>query len=213
MKATIGIADEQQLFITSVSLLINTFEHFVVTFNALNGTELLSMLHRTSETPDVLLISPRLPGINVQEAVACIAEEFPLIKTVALLEAYNEDIISDMLQAGCSTYVLKSMNPVELENALRQIEEKGYYNADGIDHDYRQLLRMKNRRKQPVMNERELQFLQLASSDLTYNEIAKKMSLPEKVIDAYRDSLFQKFRVRSRVGLTMEAIRNNLITT
>lgn len=54
-------------------------------------------------------------------------------------------------------------------------------------------------------------FLQLACSELTYKEIALKMGLSERTVDGYRESLFDKFKVQSRVGLCLEAIRKELV--
>ena len=60
--------------------------------------------------------------------------------------------------------------------------------------------------------EREIAFLQLACSDLTYREIAEKMHLAERTIDGYRESLFVKMNVRSRVGMVLEAMRRGLVS-
>lgn len=61
------------------------------------------------------------------------------------------------------------------------------------------------------MNDRERSFLQLACSELTYNEIAAKMFLSPKTIDGYRNSLFEKLQVKSRVGLAMYAVKHGLV--
>jgi DNA-binding CsgD family transcriptional regulator len=62
-----------------------------------------------------------------------------------------------------------------------------------------------------LLRERELQFLNLVCSDLTYKQIADEMSLAERTIDGYREILFEKLQVKSRVGLALEAIRRNLV--
>ena len=62
-----------------------------------------------------------------------------------------------------------------------------------------------------AMTEPEKEFLQLACSEFTYNEIAAKMFKSPKTIDGYRNSLFEKFHAKSRVGLVIFAIRNGLV--
>jgi DNA-binding CsgD family transcriptional regulator len=57
-----------------------------------------------------------------------------------------------------------------------------------------------------------MDFLQYACSDLTYKEIASKMNLSERTIDGYRESLFGKLKVQSRVGLCLEAIRKGYVS-
>jgi DNA-binding CsgD family transcriptional regulator len=61
-----------------------------------------------------------------------------------------------------------------------------------------------------ALNEREVQFLRLACSELTYKEIAERMYLSARTIDGYRDALFDKLNVRTRVGLVMYAIRHGI---
>ena len=64
----------------------------------------------------------------------------------------------------------------------------------------------------PQMNDREKLFLELACSELTYNEIADKMFLSPKTIDGYRNSLFEKLIIKSRVGLALYAVRHGLVS-
>jgi two-component system invasion response regulator UvrY len=57
------------------------------------------------------------------------------------------------------------------------------------------------------LNDRETQFIKLSCSDLTYAEIADKMCVSPRTVDGYRESVFQKMNVKSRVGMVLEAIR------
>ena len=61
------------------------------------------------------------------------------------------------------------------------------------------------------MNDRELDFLKLACSEFTYNEIASRMFLSPKTIDGYRNALFEKLNVKSRVGLALYAVKHGLV--
>jgi DNA-binding NarL/FixJ family response regulator len=62
-----------------------------------------------------------------------------------------------------------------------------------------------------MLNEREIEFLKLACTEMTYKEIAEKMYLSARTIDGYRDTLFEKLNVKSRVGLVMYAIRSGIV--
>ena len=61
------------------------------------------------------------------------------------------------------------------------------------------------------LNDRELEFLKFACTEMTYKEIAEKMYLSARTIDGYRDALFEKLNVKSRVGLVLYAIRNCIV--
>jgi DNA-binding CsgD family transcriptional regulator len=63
----------------------------------------------------------------------------------------------------------------------------------------------------PELNQKEIRFLQLICSEMTYKEISAVMKLSPRTIDGYRDALFEKLGIKSRVGLVLFAIKNHLI--
>ena len=63
-----------------------------------------------------------------------------------------------------------------------------------------------------TLEQREQEFLKLACSELTYKEVAAEMNLSERTIDGYREALFEKFKVQSRIGLCLEALRKELVS-
>jgi DNA-binding CsgD family transcriptional regulator len=62
-----------------------------------------------------------------------------------------------------------------------------------------------------ILNDRELQFMRLVCTEWTYKEIADRMYLSPRTIDGYRDALFEKLNVRTRVGLAMFAVRSGIV--
>jgi DNA-binding CsgD family transcriptional regulator len=62
------------------------------------------------------------------------------------------------------------------------------------------------------LNERETDFLKYACTEMTYKEIADKMFVSPRTIDGYRDALFEKLQLKTRVGLVMYAIKNGIVT-
>jgi len=210
MKVTIGIADDQQLFLRSLSNLINSFDGFEVVVEALNGEELLKSLGLLKTLPDVVLIDVKMPVMDGPSAVCKIAAAYPGIKAVALSMSEDDHSVLSMLRAGCSAYLLKDVHPRELEKALKEVHQTGYYNSDSFNLHMHRLLR-KNGDDEVKLTDREKAFLKLACSDMTYKEIASKMFLSEKTIDGYRESLFVKLNVKSRVGMALEAIKKELV--
>jgi DNA-binding NarL/FixJ family response regulator len=210
MKMKIAIADDHQLFLKSVQLLINDFDACEVIAEAVNGEELLQKFSILNELPDIVLLDVDMPRKNGIDTALEITKLYPSVKIVALSMKDDDATIINMLKAGACAYLLKDMHPVELEKALHQIYEKGYYNADAANVNYRRLITKAN--EVPVkISDKEQQFLQLAGSDLTYKEIADRMCMSVKTIDGYRESLFVKFNVKSRVGMVLEGMRLKLI--
>jgi DNA-binding NarL/FixJ family response regulator len=211
MNLTIGIADDHQLFLKSLSALLTDFPGIDVILEALDGEDLLRRLATAPTKPDILLIDVNMPVLDGAKAAERINREYPTIKLVALSMKEDDTSVIRMLKAGCCAYLLKDIHPDELEKALREIHIKGYYNADTFNINYRRLITKANEGGAPAVTDRERHFLKLACSDLTYKEIASQMHLSERTIDGYRESLFEKLNVKSRVGMALEAIRRELV--
>ena len=212
MKITIGIADDHTLFLTSLSKLIGSMPAFEVVLEALNGEELLTKLRQGGPVPDILLLDVGMPVLNGIKTAAMLAKDYPTVKTVALSMKGDDTTVISMFKAGCCAYLLKEIGPDELEKALMEIDSHGCYNADPINLNYRRFLQKSNEDKTLQLTAREKEFLKHACSDLTYKEIATLMYLSERTIDGYRDTLFEKMNVKSRVGMALEAIRQNLVS-
>jgi DNA-binding NarL/FixJ family response regulator len=211
MQIKIGIVDDHLLFLESLVSLLEGSDKFSVVIKALNGKELQAKL-KGKKTPDIMLIDVNMPDMDGFETTAWLKEKYPGIKLVALSMKDDERTIIRMLKAGCCSYLLKDISPVELENALEAIDARGYYNGDTTSSINITKMLLQGRRTEPLeVTDKELSFLKFVCSDMTYKEIAQKMDVTERAVNSMRDLLFLKFKVQSRVGLCLEAIRNELI--
>jgi len=210
MKITIGIVDDHQLFLKSLISLIEKFSDVEIVLEALSGEKLLSKLDTMSSVPDIILLDVNMPIMDGAKTAQAISKKYPNIKLVALSMKDDDTSIINMIKAGCCAYLLKDIHPDELEKALGEIHKHGYYNADVANVNYRRLI-LKTKEEAVVFSEREMTFLKLSCSDLTYKQIAAEMSLSERTIDGYRESLFEKLKVQSRVGMVLEALRRGLV--
>jgi DNA-binding NarL/FixJ family response regulator len=207
----IGLTDDHQLFLKSLQLMLESFKDMQVVVEAANGKDLQQKLAALKSLPDIILLDVNMPGMNGEETAAWLTKEHPAIKVVALSMNDDDKTIIKMIKAGCCAYLLKDTSPDELERAIVQVHAKGYYNGDAANINFRRLLQAQADATTLNITEREKQFLQLACSDLTYKQIAAQMQLSERTIDGYRESLFGKLKVQSRVGLALEAIRRQLV--
>ena len=210
MKIPIGIVDDHQLFLKSLSLMLQSFNNYDVVIEAANGKDLQEKMSDKKKVPEIMLIDVNMPVMDGIATAAWINQNFPSVKLVALSQNDGDKTIIGMIKAGCCAYLLKDTHPNELEKALNEIHTKGFYNADVSNINYRRLLQF----EKDTLNitDKEKAFLQYACSDLTYKQIAMQMNLSERTIDGYRESLFHKLKVQSRVGLALEAIRRELVS-
>lgn len=150
--------------------------------------------------------------MNGFETAVWLAKTYPSMKLVALSMNDGDSTIIDMIKAGCCAYLMKDTHPNELEKALNEISVKGYYNGDASNINYRRLMKYEEEKELLSITDKEKIFLKLACSDLTYKQIASEMNLSERTIDGYRETLFQKLKVQSRVGLCLESIRKKIVS-
>jgi DNA-binding NarL/FixJ family response regulator len=206
----IGLVDDHQLFLKSLSTLIATFAGCTVVLEALNGKSMMDKMTTAGAVPDIMLVDVNMPVVDGFATVRYLSEHYPLVKVAALSMKDDDGSIIGMIKAGCCAYLLKDIHPNELERALHEITEKGFYNADATNLSFRRVMRMSQSDTPPNFTDREKEFIRLACSDLTYKQIAGLMKLSERTVDGYRETLFHKFKVQSRVGLALEAVRRNL---
>ncbi len=209
---SIGIVDDHKLFSKSLSLLLNSFADFKVILEASNGVDLQEKIVSGQALPAILLVDVAMPVMDGIETTKWLSKNHPAIKLVALSVSNEERTIINMLRAGCCCYLFKDTNPDELEIALRQIYETGYYNSEAERLSFKKLITpIVIKSNTTMLTEKEMEFLQLACSDLPYKEIAIRMGISERTTDGYRKILFTKLSVQSRTGMAMEAIRQGLV--
>jgi len=208
----IGIVDDHQLFVKSLVRLFDDIAECNVVLEALNGKEMVRKLALPGAVPDILLIDVNMPQMDGAATASYMREHHPAVKMVVLSMNSDDHTILKMLRMGCCAYLLKDIHPNELETAIFEIDRKGFYNADAYNLNARRLLLQSQLEGQLHLTQRELEFLRLACSDLTYKQIAAAMFVSERTVDGYRDSLFLKLKVQSRVGMALEGLRQNLVT-
>jgi DNA-binding NarL/FixJ family response regulator len=212
MKITVSIVDDHKMHVDAVKRLITGSGKIEVVAAALNGESFLHQLSILPQPPDIALIDVEMKQMNGVTVAETIHGLYPGVRKAALSQREDDFTIIKMIRAGCCAYLVKnSMDFDELENAIYEIHEQGYYNADAINRNHRRLV--KTMAEDGIkITVREKQFLQLACSELAYKQIADRMHLAERTIDGYRESLFEKFKVHTRVGMVLEALKRDLIS-
>lgn len=210
MKKQVFITDDHALFCKSLEMLINSFEDYSVGFIASNGKELIFRLQNPSlDAPDIILLDLNMPVMNGLETMDWIAANKPAIPVIVLSMQDNDDLILKMVKKGIKGYLLKDITPQLLKKALDDTLNYGFYHSEKVT---RALVKSLSPEMSPVVNlkDKEIEFIKLACSEMTYKEIADKMHLSPKTIDGYRQVLFDKLDIKSRVGLVLYALKNNL---
>lgn len=209
---SVVIVDDHTLLSQAIEAMVNTFPKFKVLYTCKNGQELIDKFSISPKyIPDVVLMDINMPIMNGIETTEWITKNFPQVNVMALSVEDDDTTVLKMLKAGAIGYLLKDTEKSILEKALVEIVENGFYHTKNVTN-----LLMKsitgNGVEEVVFKERQLTFMRLACTELTYKEIADKMCLSPKTIDGYRDTLFTKLSVKNRVGLVTYAIKNKIYT-
>lgn len=209
-KYAVVIVDDHLLFAQALQNLVGSFEKFSVLYHAKNGEDFLKHLEHEENQPDIVLMDINMPVMNGIDTMRTLHHNYPAINVLALSMDDDEETIISMLREGSKGYLLKDINPAILEEALCEVVEKGFYYSDRITNTVLRSLNRDEEGGQQMLKDREIEFLKLACTEKTYKEIAGEMFLSPKTIDGYRESLFEKLQVKSRVGLVLYAIKNKL---
>ena len=157
-----------------------------------------------------------MPEMDGYEAAKWLVKNRPDIKIVILTMFDSEIALIRLLQAGVQGFLKKDIHPTELKNALMTIAEGDYYYSNHSTVKLASLFKKDafnhSNLERWMLNDREIEFLKMASTEMTYKEIAKAMNLSPRQIDSYRDGLFIKLDVKSRIGLVIYAVKNGIIT-
>ena len=214
MKKVVLI-DDHVLLRASLAFIINSFPEYSVLFEANNGKHFTELIN-PENLPHLVIMDVSMPIMNGFETALWISNHYPQIKIITLSMLNDERTIIRMLKNGAKGYLLKECDVEELKKAMDDVMNKGIYINQIL---YKNIVDTINghqhseEHEQQVafdMSEREKEFLKLLCTDKSYKEIAAAMFLSPRTIDGYRDSLFEKLKVASRIGLVLFAIRNQI---
>jgi two-component system, NarL family, invasion response regulator UvrY len=182
-----------------------------------NGRELKEWLTPNNE-PDIVMMDISMPELDGYDTTLWLKRNFPLVKVIALSMSDDETSVIRMVKNGARGYILKDVSPSELKAAIDAVMKQGFYyselvtgslvhsvNGDDDDADGNEI------KKVLKLKTKDIDFLKLVCTEMTYKEVADKMLLSPRTIDGYREELFQRLGVKSRVGLVLFAIKNGIV--
>jgi len=209
MPIKVIIADDHQLFRTGIGGIIRSFgDDFSVIGEAADGQELLQLFEQGLR-PDIILLDIDMPIMDGITVTPVIHEKYPRVSIIVVSMLTDEMMMIKMLRLGVSGYLSKNVDPPELKKALEVVYSSGTYYTGEQSGMIRKDFRSKH--AEVELNDRERDFIELVCTDATYKEIADKMGLSVKTIDGYREALFEKLKVKSRIGLVLYAVKRRMI--
>ncbi|NBR36092.1 MAG: DNA-binding response regulator [Chitinophagales bacterium] len=213
-EITVAIADDHQLFRKGVIHSLSPYKQLRFVLEAGTGDELLSGL--ANEPVQVVLMDLKMPGKDGIETTKLISRNYPDIKVLIVSMYEDERFVHHLMENGAHGYLLKNAEPQEMLKAINDVIEKGYYLNDFVN---RILLRTAGQKQKNLpaldidlaLSDREKMVLRLICMEFTAQEIAQKMELSSRTVEAIKDRLMDRFGSKNTAGLVFFAVRNHLI--
>lgn len=210
-KIDVIIVDDHVLFSQALKGLVGNFSKFNIVTVLNNGKELVDYFSNENKLPEIVLMDIQMPIMNGIEATQWLKKNKPEIKVLALSMEAEEETILKMLRAGAKGYLLKDIHPSVLQHALNEVHISGFYYTENVTNTLLNSITKKEAPLKVKLKERELEFLKLTCSEMTYKQIAEKMFLSPKTIENYREALFEKLEAKTRIGLVLYAIKEKIV--
>ncbi|MFM7838909.1 MAG: response regulator [Chitinophagaceae bacterium] len=214
----VGIVDDHKIFRKGVILSLRPYVNLKFVVEAENGQELIEQLAKMpeDERPEVLLMDLRMPQKDGIETTKYIAREYPSIHIIALTMYEDERFVTHMMEIGANGYLLKSAEPMEIKKAIQEVKLKGYYLNNFVN---RILLKKSHHRNKVApsltqevsLSDRERDVVKYICMEFTAQEIAQKLDVSPRTVEAIKDRLMERFGTKNTAGLVFYAVKNNLI--
>jgi DNA-binding NarL/FixJ family response regulator len=210
----VAIADDHKIFRKGVILSLRPFTNLKFVQEAENGEELLQGI--PAAEPDVILMDLRMPLKDGIETTKVLSKQYPHIHVIVLSMYEDEKFVYHLMENGAHGYLLKNAEPQEIRRAVMEVKEKGYY----LNNFVNRILLKRSHAKQKVvptlnneitLNDKERDVLKYICMEFTAQEIAQKMDISPRTVEAIKDRLMERFGSKNTAGLVFFAVKNNLV--
>jgi DNA-binding NarL/FixJ family response regulator len=214
------LADDHTIVRAGLRLILEKIEGVEVVGEASDGREALQLVKTT--TPTIVVMDISMAGLNGLEATAYITQEHPDVRVIILSMHAAEQYVTQAIRAGASGYLLKDAAKTELELAVQAVARGDTYLSAAISRqvlaDYRRRLTGEPQEEAGESGgdeglptaDREL--LQLIAEGNTTKQIAARLHLSPKAIEARRSRLMDRLDIHDLAGLVRHAIRLGLVS-
>jgi len=208
----VAYAEDQYGMRMGIERILSNCNNISLDILAANGKELIEQLEATQSLPDICMIDLNMPVMNGFELQQELRKHWPEIRTLVLTAHDNQDFVIKMISLGVSGYILKESGANnEIPDAIRSIYEKGHYYSRIAGHAM--FNSVKHNIVKPLhFSGRELEFLKLAFTNLSYTEIAERMNVSLKGVEGYRYRLFHKLNINNRSELIKYVLETGIVT-
>jgi len=209
------LADDHTLFRDGIKSLLAGSANIQVVGTFENGTDLIANIPHTE--PDLVLTDISMPGLSGIETTKILMEKYPQLKIIILSMHLNEDFVCNSVRAGAKGYLPKDIRKDELLKAIEAVYQGDTYFTKEVNEVLMQSLLNRNQEdleseKLKALTKREIEIITLVGEGLINKEIANRLSISVRTVDAHKSNIMHKLELKSNVEIVKFAIKHQLIT-
>jgi two-component system nitrate/nitrite response regulator NarL len=211
MIKKILIADDHNMLINGLKLILANRADYEVIGTAQNGIEVIEMVQELK--PNLILLDINMPIMNGYQTLKKLQIIAPEVQVVALSMYGDKRTVLSMLENGAKGYLLKNTDDRALFQAIDQVSRGFHFVSEELQDILNEFLkgtRFTPAHTQSTLSIRELEIVKLIIDGLTNGEIADKLFLSVRTVDTHRKNIFHKLSVNNTASLVRHAIENKI---
>jgi len=207
------LADDHQIIREGLRAVLERHPDIKVVAEAASGEDAVRLA--CDLKPDVVVMDVAMPGLGGIEATSKITEQLPETKVIALSMHTDGQFVLEMLRAGAVGYLLKDSAQEDLARSIRMVKSQLTFFSNGIASNvisnYIQQMSVSGTAKPGVLTPREQEVLKLLAEGLLTKQIADRLGVSIKTVEAHRQHIMEKLGMQSVAELTKYAIRSGIV--
>jgi DNA-binding NarL/FixJ family response regulator len=209
----IVIADDQEIFLGGLRLLLQESREIEIVGEAANGIQLIYLVKELA--PQVVVTDIEMPEMGGVEATRKLKALYPQLGIIALTAHLEDWLVVDMLTAGARGYLLKHSTKEELLTGIKAVEAGGFYFCNATSLKLAKMIanssvNVFHEHEEEKFNSNELDIIKLICDQFSSKQIATELNLSPKTIENYRIKIFEKTGAKNVTGVVVYAIKHGL---
>ena len=209
-KIKIALLDDESLIVNAIANLLSKNDNLEIVSKETNPELFIEKIRTNSNKPDILLLDLNMKPLTGLEVLDKLNDYNIQLKVIVLSSLYNPYLYGYMIKYGISAFLPKYTEPDELLNAIESVYHQSFYdkaeNESLIEHYKLQ----KGKSSTINFSDREIEILKLICAEFSTKEIAEKVFLSPKTVEAHRAKLMEKIGCKNVVGMVTYGILNGI---
>lgn len=216
-KRNIVLVDDHVIIRNGLKELIEKLGPYSISLQCSNGAELMAELPTLNPVPDLIIMDVSMPEMDANATLQAMNERRVSVPVLILTLNQDDHLVTSLFRLGIRGYLQKSCSASMMSDALQEIFRCGYYHNEFLTATLRsQEVTPKKDKRDEILSQltsREKDFLKLVCDEreYTYEQIAGIMKIQHRTVDGYRESIFEKFGIKSKTGVVLFVLRNGLL--